>query len=85
MLGEIIKDKDGWYDPRQLGVNYSVLTPNLKGYNDARELGAREVAIFGAASESFSKRNINCSIEESLKRFDEVMAQAKKDNVRVRG
>jgi len=49
------------------------------------EAGAAEVAIFGAASELFSKRNINCSVEESLQRFEEVVAAAKKAGVRVRG
>jgi hydroxymethylglutaryl-CoA lyase len=84
VMASIGKDADGWYNPRG-PVNYSVLTPNLRGYTDARKLGAKEVAIFGAASESFSRRNINCSIDESLSRFNEVMTAAEKDNVRVRG
>ena len=50
------------------GVWYPVLTPNLKGYETAVACGAKEVAIFGAASEGFSRRNINCSIDESLER-----------------
>lgn len=51
----------------------------------AKAAGAREVAVFAAASESFSQRNINCSIEESLKRFEEVMAGAKEADIAVRG
>ena len=64
---------------------YAVLTPNLKGYETARAAGATEVAIFAAASESFSQRNINASISESLKRFEAVTEQAKVDGIRVRG
>jgi len=67
------------------GVTFPVLTPNIKGYQAAVECGATEVAIFGAASESFSKKNINCSIEESLARFEPVVAAAKADGVAVRG
>jgi len=70
---------------RMPGVTYSCLTPNLKGYEAAVAAGAEEVAIFGAASESFSKKNINCSIEESLRRFEVVMDAAKKAAVPVRG
>ena len=64
---------------------YPVLTPNAKGYEAAREAGAREVAIFGAASESFSQKNINCSIAESLRRFEAVTTAAAKDGIAVRG
>lgn len=67
------------------GVNYPVLTPNIKGYDNAVAAGAQEVAIFGAASESFSKKNINCSIDESLERFAPIMEKAAADGVRVRG
>ncbi|XP_052010286.1 hydroxymethylglutaryl-CoA lyase, mitochondrial [Xyrauchen texanus] len=67
------------------GVNYPVLTPNLKGFQAAMKAGAKEVAIFGAASELFSKKNINCSVEESLARFEEVMKAAKQEGVPVRG
>eukprot|EP00055_Hartaetosiga_balthica_P006896 m.22833 g.22833 ORF g.22833 m.22833 type:complete len:389 (-) comp5484_c0_seq1:365-1531(-) len=70
---------------RKPGVNYPVLTPNLKGYELAVECGADEVAIFGAASESFSKKNINCSIDESIDRFQGVVEQAHRDGVAVRG
>lgn len=67
------------------GVTYSCLTPNLKGFETAVSSGADEVAIFGAASEAFSKKNINCSIEESLQRFQVVMDAAKEARVPVRG
>ena len=66
-------------------VDYPVLTPNLQGYLAARQSGAREVAIFGAASQSFSQKNINCSIEESMDRFKQVCKQAQKDRIKVRG
>ena len=70
---------------RKPGVDYPVLAPNLKGFESARAAGATEVAIFGAASESFSKKNINCSIAESLDRFRPVAEEAKKHGVKVRG
>lgn len=70
---------------RKRGVSYPVLTPNLKGYEGARAAKADTVAIFGAASESFSQKNINCSIAESLERFRPVVDAAKADGVRVRG
>ncbi|KAG8440153.1 hypothetical protein GDO86_006088 [Hymenochirus boettgeri] len=70
---------------KYLNVNYPVLTPNLTGFQAAVKCGAREVAIFGAASELFSKKNINCSIEESLERFNAVTAAAKEANIPVRG
>jgi hydroxymethylglutaryl-CoA lyase len=70
---------------RRPGVSYPVLTPNLKGFEAARAAGATEVAVFGAASEAFSRRNINCSIAESLERFRPVVAEAKKHGIRVRG
>lgn len=67
------------------GLNYPVLTPNLKGFEAALAAGAREVAVFGAASESFSQKNINCSIAESLERFRPVTEAAQAAGVRVRG
>ena len=70
---------------RKPGVAYPVLTPNLKGFEAARAAGATEVAIFGAASEAFSRKNINCSIAESLERFAKVAAAARAANVRLRG
>src|ERR687895_1293619 len=70
---------------RKPGVSYPVLTPNLKGFEAARAAGATEVAIFGAASETFSRKNINCSIAESLERFKPVVEAAKTSNIKVRG
>lgn len=67
------------------GVNLPVLVPNLKGYETAISSGAKEVAVFASASETFSQKNINCSIEESLGRFIDVFEKAKEDNVKVRG
>src|SRR5512132_3451562 len=70
---------------RRPGVSYPVLTPNLKGFEAARAAGATEVAVFGAASEAFSRRNINCSISESLERFRPVAEAAKTNGIKVRG
>jgi hydroxymethylglutaryl-CoA lyase len=70
---------------RRAGVRYPVLTPNLKGFEAALAAGADEVAVFVAASESFSQRNINCGIAESLARAEPVFAAAKAHGVRVRG
>jgi hydroxymethylglutaryl-CoA lyase len=70
---------------RKPGVSYPVLTPNLKGYETARAAGATEVAVFGAASETFSEKNINCSISESLNRFRPLAAKAMQDKIKVRG
>jgi hydroxymethylglutaryl-CoA lyase len=70
---------------RKPGVSYPVLTPNLKGFEAARAAGAPEVAIFGAASEAFSQKNINCSIAESLERFRPVAAESQKHGIKVRG
>jgi len=67
------------------GVRYAALTPNLKGLEGAIQHRAGEVAIFSAASESFTQKNINCSIKESLQRFDAIMAQAQQINLPVRG
>lgn len=70
---------------RRDNVTYAALTPNMKGYEAAVNVNADEVAIFGAASEAFSQKNINCSIEESLLRFEPIMAVAKAANIPVRG
>ncbi|MGB8147363.1 MAG: hydroxymethylglutaryl-CoA lyase [Azonexus sp.] len=64
---------------------YPVLTPNLQGFDAALQAGASEVAIFGAASESFSRKNINCSIAESLKRFEPILSAASALEIPVRG
>jgi hydroxymethylglutaryl-CoA lyase len=70
---------------RRAGVAYPVLVPNEKGLEAALAAGAQEIAVFGAASEAFSQKNINCSIAESLARFKPVIETAKKSGVRVRG
>ncbi len=70
---------------RKPGVSYPVLVPNMTGYAAARAAGVEEIAIFGAASESFSRRNINCSIAESLERFAPVAEAAKRDGLLLRG
>jgi isopropylmalate/homocitrate/citramalate synthase len=70
---------------RKPGVSYPVLTPNLKGFEAARAAGATEVAVFAAASETFSKKNINCSIAESLERFLPITEAAQRYGIRVRG
>src|SRR5918998_4304139 len=70
---------------RRPGVAYPVLVPNTKGLEQAIASGVEEIAIFGAASESFSRRNINCSIAESLERFRPVAEAARNANIRIRG
>lgn len=70
---------------RKAGVTYSALTPNLKGFEGALAAGVDEVAVFAAASEAFSQKNINCSIDESLARFEPVMAAAQEAGIAVRG
>ena len=70
---------------RRAGVSYPVLTPNLQGFEAARAAGADQVAVFAAASEAFSKKNINCSIAESIDRFLPVMAAAREAGIKVRG
>ncbi|MDX5595555.1 hydroxymethylglutaryl-CoA lyase [Pseudovibrio sp. SPO723] len=70
---------------RKPGVKYTALTPNLKGYDRAREAKADEVAVFGSASEGFSQANINCSVAESFERFAPIIEQAKSDGIPVRG
>ena len=70
---------------RRPGVSYPVLTPNLQGFESALAAGADHVAVFAAASEAFSKKNINCSIAESIDRFLPVMAAAREAGAKVRG
>ena len=71
--------------PRRPNVTYPVLVPNLKGFEQALAVGVGEIAVFGAASEAFSQKNINCSIAESLERFRPVAEAARSHNIRVRG
>ncbi|KAM4592157.1 3-hydroxy-3-methylglutaryl-CoA lyase, cytoplasmic isoform 1-T1 [Odontesthes bonariensis] len=66
-------------------VQYPVLTPNMQGFQDAVAAGATEVAVFGSASETFCRKNINCSIDESMLRFEEVIKNAKERQIPVRG
>ncbi|WP_338592691.1 hydroxymethylglutaryl-CoA lyase [Shewanella khirikhana] len=78
--GEVLKGIS-----RVAGVRYSALTPNLKGLELALDANASEVAVFAAASEGFSQKNINCSIEESIERFIPLIEKAKEHNLPVRG
>ncbi|WMN15757.1 hydroxymethylglutaryl-CoA lyase [Pseudomonas piscis] len=70
---------------RKPGVVYGALAPNLRGFEDALAAGVKEVAVFAAASEAFSQRNINCSISESLERFAPIMEAARQHGISVRG
>lgn len=70
---------------RKSGVKYPVLVPNLKGFQRAHKAAVTEVAVFTAASEQFCMKNTNCSIQDSLKRIEDVVAAAKDANVAVRG
>ena len=70
---------------RQPGVRYAVLTPNLKGFEAALATRPDEIVVFGAASEAFSQKNINCSIAESIERFASVTAAARAAGIKVRG
>ena len=70
---------------RKPGVRYSVLTPNMKGFEAAALSKPDEIVVFAAASEAFSQRNINCSIAESIERFRPVVAAARENNIYVRG
>ena len=71
--------------PRDDGRRYPVLVPNLQGYERAVACGVREIAVFTAASEAFTRKNINAGIEESLQRFEPVLERARADGVAVRG
>lgn len=70
---------------RRAGVRYCALTPNLQGFERALAVGADEVAIFAAASETFSHKNINCSVADSLQRYQQLMEAARQHNIAVRG
>jgi hydroxymethylglutaryl-CoA lyase len=71
--------------PQKQGIQFPVLTPNMKGFENAIASGAKEVAVFAAASESFSQKNINCSIAESIERFTPIFDRAKSLGIPVRG
>lgn len=70
---------------KKLGVTYPVLTPNLRGLDNAIAAGAEEVAIFTAVTESFNRKNTNCSTKESLVRAKEILNKALDQNLKVRG
>lgn len=67
------------------GVEYSALVPNMRGFNDALAAGVKHITVFASATETFSRANINCTIEESFERFEPVIAAAKQHNILVRG
>lgn len=71
--------------PKDPNIQFSLLTPNMKGLDAALAVGCQEVAIFTAASESFTRKNINCSIDESFEKFADVLKTAKAQNIKVRG
>ena len=71
--------------PQDPNIQFSLLTPNLKGFESALAVGCKEVAVFTAASESFTRKNINCSIDESFEKFADVMTSAKANDIKVRG
>ncbi|MEM7208360.1 MAG: hydroxymethylglutaryl-CoA lyase [Pseudomonadota bacterium] len=77
---EVLKNVD-----HSRGISYCVLTPNQRGYEDAVAASANEIAVFTAASETFSKKNTNCSIAEGLARFEPICADAKTRGIRIRG
>jgi hydroxymethylglutaryl-CoA lyase len=66
-------------------ISYPVLAPNVKGLEAAIEAGAKEVAVFSAASETFNKKNTNCTLEESMNRVQAIMDVARQKNVKIRG
>jgi len=71
--------------PQDEGIAYPVLVPNMRGFEAAQAAGAKQIAVFAAASETFSQRNINCTIGESLERFAPVFVAARAANIKVRG
>jgi len=82
-MADALEVMEGIY--RHPAVVYAALTPNVKGYTAARRASADEVAIFGSASEGFSKKNINCSVAESIERFKPLLDKAREDDMPVRG
>ncbi len=81
LINQILRTREQY--PKD--VQFSALVPNVKGMQDALQTDIPEVAVFGACSETFSKKNINCSIAESIERFRQVTAMAKKNKRKVRG
>lgn len=82
-MADALEVMEGIY--RHPAVVYTALTPNVKGYTAARRASVDEVAIFGSASEGFSKKNINCSVAESIERFKPLLEKAQQDDMPVRG
>lgn len=70
---------------KQAGVSYPMLVPNMKGLEAALEAGVEEIAIFAAGSETFTEKNINCSIDDSLRRYQQVVERAQAEKIRIRG
>lgn len=70
---------------KQYGIRFPVLTPNMKGLEGARQSEAKEAVVFASASEGFSWKNTNCSVEDALKRAEEVVIAARTNGIRVRG
>ncbi|MDI9658232.1 hydroxymethylglutaryl-CoA lyase, partial [Acinetobacter baumannii] len=71
--------------PQTTDVQISLLTPNVRGFETAQAVGCKEVAVYTAATESFTRKNINCSIDESFEKFSDVLRAAKAHNICVRG
>ncbi len=71
--------------PKDPNIQFSLLTPNMKGFESALAVGCKEVAVFTAASESFTQKNINCSIDESFEKFADILKTAKEHDIKVRG
>ncbi|MHA3892112.1 hydroxymethylglutaryl-CoA lyase [Acinetobacter sp. GXMZU3951] len=71
--------------PKDADIQFSLLTPNMKGFESALAVGCKEVAVFTAASESFTQKNINCSIDESFEKFADILTAAKEHDIKVRG
>lgn len=69
----------------KMGINFPCLVPNLKGYETAKSLGVKEIALFSATSDSFTKKNVNATVDETFEKISDVASLALKDNIRVRG
>lgn len=80
-LFTLVRDRLGL----EKGVNFPCLVPNMYGYEKAKDLGVKEIALFSATSDSFTKKNVNATVDETFERMQEVAQAAKKDNIRMRG
>lgn len=78
----LVAQRNKKFSPR---IRWSALVPNTMGYQQAREAGVKDIAVFGAVSETFSRKNINSTVAQSFQKFSEVVSQAKKDKIKVRG